>query len=76
MNQKHRKITVRILAALLIIMMILPLLFNGLNARAEGPEKHEIPYPEDYPTTQDKDGADAYENSLDHPDSRYFTIND
>lgn len=76
MNQKHRKVTVRLLAALLVIMMILPLLFTGLNARAEEPEKHEIPYPADYPPPEEEEGADSYAGVLDHPYSRYYVIND
>lgn len=43
---------------------------------AAAPELHPIPYPDGYPTHQDEDGADAFENSLDHPDSRYYVIND
>ena len=41
------------MAALLVVMMILPLMFTGLNARAEEPEKHMIPYPEDYPEEEE-----------------------
>ena len=76
MNPKQRRIFIRVMAALLVVMMILPLLFTGLNARAEEPEKHMIPYPEDYPTTMDEDGADSYGGELDHPHSRYYVIND
>lgn len=64
MNPKQRRTFVRVLAALLVVMMILPLLFNGLTARAEEPEKHEILCPENYPTNQDEYGADAYEGAL------------
>lgn len=65
------------MAALLVVMMILPLIFSGISARAEeaAPEVHAIPYPENFPTTQDEDGADAYAGVLDHPESSYFTVN-
>lgn len=78
MNPKQRKLFIRLLAALLVVMMILPLLFTGVSARAEeaAPEQRTIPYPEDYPTTQDEDGADAYAGALDHPETRYYAVND
>lgn len=40
------------------------------------PEKHEIPVPEGYETSQDDLGADAFQSLLDNPQSKYFTIND
>ena len=78
MNLKQRKLFIRVMAALLVIMMILPLIFTGIRARAEEavPELHTIPYPENYPTTQDEDGADACANALDHPETRYYAVND
>lgn len=78
MNPKQRKLFIRVMAVVLVVMMILPLVFSGISARAEeaAPEVHAIHAPENYPTMQDEDGADAYAGALDHPDSRYFTVND
>lgn len=49
---------------------------RGALAASGVPELHTIPYPENLPTTQDEDGADALFGTLDHLDSRYFVIND
>ena len=42
----------------------------------QAPEIHSIAYPDDYPTAQDMYGADAFGGVLNHPDSRYYVIND
>ena len=42
----------------------------------EMPETHAIAYPENYPTAQDEYGADAFAGALNHPDSRYYAVND
>ena len=64
-------------SALLLLVLMLALSFCLFAASAyAAPEIHTIPYPENYPTTADEDGADAYGSSLDHPESRYFVVND
>ena len=40
------------------------------------PDKHAIPADERMGTLEDEDGADAFQSMLDHPDSRYYVIND
>jgi len=67
------KHTVRFTAAVSILALLLTCLAGTALA---APDLHAIPYPADYPTNQDEDGADAYENSLDHPDSKYYVVND
>lgn len=47
----------------------------GKNDKS-APKLHNISYPDNYATHQDDEGADAFNNSLDHPDSRYYVIND
>ena len=51
------------------------LLLPGTAALA-APALHEIAYPENYPSTADEYGADAYGGSLNHPQSAYYIIND
>lgn len=40
------------------------------------PAVYAIPYPENYPTALDEDGASAYAGSLDHPATVYYVLND
>ena len=49
---------------------------SAADDAAVPPEIHAIPYGEGLDTLDDGDGADAFANSLDHPDTRYYTIND
>ena len=46
------------------------------NADASLPALHTIAPDSSLPTLDDDDGADAYANSLDHPDSRYYVFHD
>lgn len=57
------------------LLLSLLLAFSVCGAAASA-ETHAIPYPEDYPSTQDDLGADAYDGALNHPDSRYYVIHD
>lgn len=75
MYQIMKKNKILLLAALLLALLLAGCA-KGQTANEAAPELHTIPYPEDLPTTQDEDGADAYSGALDHPDSRYFVIND
>ena len=64
----------RILAYSLLVLMIVSSL--GLSgpvsyAEAEAPAVYSIPYPENYPTAEDEEGASAFAGSLDHPQSDY-----
>lgn len=62
---------------LLFLVLTLAFCFCPFAASAyAAPELHAISYPENYPTTADEDGADAYGGALNHSDSRYFVIND
>lgn len=40
------------------------------------PQFHAIDYPKTLTTTKDEKGADAFGHTLDHPQSRYYVIND
>ena len=77
MDEKQRKENFsmkrhfRLAALLLAVLLLLP----GAVAFA-APAIHEIGYPDNYPTTADEDGADAYAGSLNHPQSQYFAIVD
>jgi hypothetical protein len=69
----------RILAYSLLVLMIVS--FLGLSgpvsyAEAETPAVYSIPYPENYPTAEDEEGASAFAGSLDHPQSDYYVVND
>lgn len=61
---------------LFFIFLTSAILLTGCGKKNQLPALHSIPYPEGYTTTQDMDGADAFGNSLDHADSKYFVIND
>ena len=65
---------------LLVLALALCLLISAAAAAADGavalPETHLIPPDESMGTTQDEYGADAYQNALDHADSRYYVMND
>lgn len=52
------------------------LLSTGCGHKSTAPELHNIDYPEGYATHQDLYGADAFANTLDHPDEEYFKTND
>ena len=65
------KKTCRFLALLLAVLMLLP-----AAAAFAAPAIHAIEYPENYPTALDEEGASAYGGSLNHPQSRYYIIND
>ena len=43
---------------------------------SEPPAFHTIAYDESMDTLDDADGADAFDHSLDHADSKYYVIND
>lgn len=69
----------RILAYSLLVLMIVSSL--GLSgpvsyAEAETPAVYSIPYPENYPTAEDEEGASAFAGSLDHPQSDYYVVKD
>ena len=46
------------------------------SQEVQSPEIHAIACPDDYPTAQDEYGADAFGGVLNHPDSRYYVVND
>ena len=64
------------------ILMVSALLFLyalsgcGASEIRTMPDLHAIAYPEDYPTTQDEYGADAYAGALNHADSQYYIAHD
>ena len=49
---------------------------NNQGQPSKLPELHMIPTDESMGTLNDEAGADAFQNMLDHPDSRYYTVND
>lgn len=59
---------------LALSMLLCILVLTACAGKA--PEKHELAPPEDYPTTRDDDGADAYAGALDHTDTAYYVIHD
>ena len=75
-----RNTTTRCLLGIILIVMLLCTACAGTQQKADAapavPEVHAIAVPEDYPTAQDEDGADAYAGALDHADSAYYAIND
>ena len=72
----------RILLCLLGVLLIVVLLCSALamqpgkTAASAAPALHSITVPEDYPTAQDEDGADAFAGAMDHADSAYYAIHD
>lgn len=62
------------LALVLLIGMLIYACATGIASTL--PELHTIPADESMGTLNDEDGADAFQNTLDHADSRYFVIND
>ena len=66
----------KLLAIVLCFCMLLSLVPAALAEGEDLPELHAIPADESMGTTEDEDGADAFANSLDHADSRYYVIND
>ena len=59
-------------------VLALIFLFCAASAWAESaaPALHTIAVPEDYPTSLDEEGADAYAGSMNHSDSAYYVIKD
>ena len=61
-------------------MMVLSLVPHALAvpgyAEEKVPEIYAIPYPENYPTATDENGASAFAGSLDHPTTTYYVLND
>ena len=60
----------------LLVLLLTFLLLCGCAKTAHLPEKHAIPADASMGTTEDEDGADAFQSMLDRPDSRYYAIND
>jgi hypothetical protein len=77
MSSKLRAFTVFLLTVLLFCVLFLstPIL-SGEGWTVPAPVRMTIPCPENYPTTLDDLGADAYDGALDHPGSRYYVMND
>ena len=77
---KRRGKKMNCLISALMLALVLTLCFAAASpcalAASEVPKLHVIPYPAELPTTQDGDGADAFDGALDHAPSRYFVIND
>lgn len=61
----------KLMWALLVCVLILTLFMF-----VRTPVLHTISAPKDYPTAQDDSGADVYRGALNHPTSRYYSIND
>ena len=69
----------RITAAIIVLLMFFSMSRPNClayEAEAKLPALHVIPYEEGMETLDDEDGADAFDHSLDHADSKYFVIND
>lgn len=69
----------RLMIAVVSMMMIFS--FSACSSKAHKadsdlPKFYIIPYAEGLETTDDADGADAFDHTLDHGDSRYYVIND
>lgn len=64
------------LLAMLLIISLLCAPCGFAAAGAELPATHTIPANPDMGTLDDEDGADAFQNSLDHADTVYYAIND
>lgn len=58
------------------VLLAAMLLLSGCNQEKDAPELHNMGYPDHYATHQDMEGADAFDNTLDHPEEKYFKIND
>lgn len=69
------KTIIRITCIVLSVFFVFGLIACGKDVTS-APERHDISYPDNYTTHQDEEGADSFNNCLDHPDSRYYVIND
>lgn len=63
----------RFAACILAFFMIF---LCACGTKSTAPQKHTIPYPDNYPTHTDEYGADAFDSRLDSPTGKYFTVND
>ena len=65
---------------LIIVAAVLSLLsacgIDGAKTPENPPALHSIEYDSDLGTLDDALGADAFDHTLDHADSRYYVIND
>ena len=61
-----------------VIVLLTPVMTTLIVCRRKQhpPERHTIMPDESMNTVTDGNGANAFGNSLDHPDSRYYTVND
>lgn len=66
----------RIIALFAVFLMAIAFCACGTKRGRTPPETHSIPYDEGMNTLDDKYGADTYSHLLDHPDSKYYVIND
>ena len=57
-------------------LLLAALLLCACKTGGALPARHTIPADERMGTTDDEDGADAFGNTLDHADSRYYVFND
>ena len=67
----------RIYAAALAALLLLSLAACAAQpSKPAAPDFHAIPFDAALDTLADADGADAFDHSLDHPESRYYVVND
>ncbi len=70
-----KKVLIFMFLAVLVLPVTLGFL-SGVMKSVKPPEVHPIEYDAALDTLDDENGADAFDHSLDHPDTRYYTIND
>ena len=63
-------------AVLLLVSLLLLLCACAGKTRTAVPQTHPIPYDAALDTLDDADGADAFDHSLDHADSKYYVVRD
>ena len=61
---------------LFLLMFVLCITFRSVFAQTDTAGSHVIPYDPNLTTLNDGDGAEGFDHTLDHEDSRYYIIND
>ena len=65
-----------IIFGVIILLTFVMTLLIVCRRKPRPPERHTIMPDESMDTVKDCNGANAFENALDHPDSRYYAVND
>lgn len=70
-----KKMSLMLITAI-VVMSVCSCGSTGAKKAEDAPEFHAIAYDESMDTLNDEGGADAFDHSLDHTDSRYYKILD